>query len=71
MRVVHTFVVRLLTDSEEPGALRGVVRAVADAQVHPFGDEPALLDILRVLVRESALGGQGSSGTEAEASENS
>ncbi len=55
MRVVHTFVVRLLMDTEEPGTLRGVVRTVATAQDHTFTDEAMLLKLLRTFGKAPAL----------------
>lgn len=46
MREIHTFVLRLLVDTDEPQTLRGVLRAVADDEEHPFTDEQALLALL-------------------------
>jgi hypothetical protein len=47
MRTIQTYILRLLMDTEEPHALRGVIRAVANDEEHAFADEPALLYLLR------------------------
>jgi len=47
VRTVETFVLRMLIDTEEPNALRGAVRTVANDEEHPFADERALLALLR------------------------
>ncbi|MBN1954532.1 MAG: hypothetical protein JW900_05710 [Anaerolineae bacterium] len=47
MRTTQAFVLRLLVDSDEPWALRGVLQAVASGEEAPFTDEPTLLALLR------------------------
>lgn len=47
MRTIQTFVLRLLTNSEEPQALRGTIHAVSNGEEQPFADGPALLALLR------------------------
>lgn len=47
MRVIQTFVLRLLTNPDEPLALRGMLHAVASGEEQPFKDETALLALLR------------------------
>ena len=52
MRIIRTFILRLLVDADEPQVLRGAVRCVADEdEEHPFTDEQALLTLLRRLGR--------------------
>ncbi|MEA3334857.1 MAG: hypothetical protein U9R25_03040 [Chloroflexota bacterium] len=46
MREIQTFVLRLLVDTDEPHALRGVLRAVVDDEEHSFTDEESLLPLL-------------------------
>lgn len=47
MRTTHALILRLLVDTDEPGALRGVLRPVGDPGEHPFTDESSLLALLR------------------------
>jgi hypothetical protein len=49
LRVVHTFILRLLVDSAEPQALRGELRPVPEGEAQPFTNEQALLALLRRL----------------------
>jgi hypothetical protein len=49
MRTIRTFVLRLLVDTNEPQALRGTVRSVADDEERSFTDGPSLLVLLRRL----------------------
>jgi hypothetical protein len=46
MRTIRTYILRLLTDTEEPHALRGVIRAVADDREQTFSDGQVLLTLL-------------------------
>lgn len=46
MRVLKTFILRMLIDSETPHVLRGAVRAVADDEEYTFTDGQALLALL-------------------------
>lgn len=46
MHTVQTFILRLLIDPAEPGALRGALRPMPDGDPHPFADEQALLACL-------------------------
>ena len=47
MRKIQTFILRLLTNTDETQTLRGAVRAVADDEEQTFADEQALLALLR------------------------
>ncbi|MCX7682400.1 MAG: hypothetical protein N2508_10660 [Anaerolineae bacterium] len=46
MRTTQTFVLHLLTDTDEPQALRGTLRLVASGEEVTFTDGPALLTLL-------------------------
>jgi hypothetical protein len=46
MRTSKSFVLRLLADPDEPGALRGMLHSVASGEEQPFADGPALLALL-------------------------
>lgn len=47
MRATHTFILRLLIDTNEPLQLRGSLHCIADDSDHPFADAQTLLDLLR------------------------
>ena len=47
MRKIETFVIRLMTNSDEPLALRGMLHAVASGEAKPFTDGLGLLALLR------------------------
>jgi hypothetical protein len=47
MRTIQTFILRLLTNTDEPHVLRGVVTAIADGEAHTFRDGESLLDWLQ------------------------
>ena len=49
MRTMQTFILRLLVDSGEPHALRGLIRSVASGEEHAFTVEEDLLQYLRNL----------------------
>ena len=51
MRAIRTLILRLLVDSDQPQAVRGVVQAVADDEQHYFTDEQGLLALLQRLSR--------------------
>lgn len=51
MRSIQIFVLRLLVDSETPGALHGVIQRVEEEQAHPFQDGPTLMAWLCEAVR--------------------
>jgi len=53
LRVIRTFILRLLVNSAGPEALRGDLRAMPEGEAQPFPDEQALLALLRQLVVES------------------
>jgi len=55
MRTSRTFVVRLLADSDEPQALRGLVHSVGSGEEHPFAGEEGLLALLRRMVAEAVV----------------
>ena len=46
MRTIRTFILRLLEDTDDPQALRGMIRAIAGAEEHTFADGPTLLALL-------------------------
>jgi len=52
MRMIHTFVLRLLVDTDDPQALRGALRAVGGAEEHTFADGQTLLALLRQMTKE-------------------
>ena len=61
MRVIRTFILRLLVNSVEPEALRGELRTVPEGEAQPFADEQALLALLHRLASppgESSLTGE-------------
>jgi hypothetical protein len=49
LRVIRTFILRLLVDSAEPEALRGDLRPMPEGKAQPFPDEQALLALLHRL----------------------
>lgn len=49
MRTVKTFILRLLVDTDQPQALRGMLNAVADGNLYSFTDEQSLLRCLHHL----------------------
>jgi hypothetical protein len=53
MRTTHTFVLRLLVDTDEPYQLRGALHSVVDDANHPFADVQALLDLLRRMASDA------------------
>ncbi len=61
MRVIRTFILRLLVNSAEPEALRGDLRPMPEGEAQPFPDEQALLALLHRLAspaRESLPEGE-------------
>jgi len=52
LRVIRTFILRLLVNSSEPEALRGDLRPMPEGEAQPFPDEQALLALLHRLVVE-------------------
>ncbi|MGQ9583787.1 MAG: hypothetical protein ACUVXG_00125 [Anaerolineae bacterium] len=61
MRTVETFILRLLIDTDDPHALRGALRAVADDEERPFAGERALVALLlqACLAKQRELGCSG------------
>ncbi len=51
MRTIQTFIVRLVVESEEPEAVRGVVRSITSDEEHTFTDGQMLLALLRQMSR--------------------
>lgn len=47
MRIIQTFILRLLVDPAEPKALRGALQPVPEGEPQPFTDEDGLLTLLR------------------------
>ena len=47
MRTTLTFVLRLLVDTDDLQALRGLIRTVGGAEEHTFADGQTLLALLR------------------------
>jgi len=59
LRVIRTFILRLLVNSAEPEALRGDLRPLPEGEAQPFPDEQALLALLHwILVETAELTGQ-------------
>ncbi len=60
MRIIRTFILRLLIDPDEPEALRGSLQPVPEGEAQLFADEGALLAALRKAVlaaqQERSLG---------------
>jgi len=54
LRVIRTFILRLLVDSSEPETLRDDLRPMPEGEPQPFTDEQALLALLRRLTGETA-----------------
>ena len=50
MRTIKTIILRLLVDTDQPQALRGMLNAVADNQLHHFTDEQSLLALLQNII---------------------
>jgi len=46
MRTTVVYILRLLVDDIEPGALRGILRNVTNGEEHAFSSEQALLEQL-------------------------
>ena len=47
MRAIHVVVIRLFVDSDQPGAVRGAAQPIPDGLSRTFGNEEALLTLLR------------------------
>ena len=58
MRTTLTFVVRLLVDTDDPHALRGMIRAVGSAEEHMFADGQTLLALLHQITGRAAEAGR-------------
>ena len=61
MRVIRTFILRLLVYPDEPETLRGDLRPLPEGEAQPFPDEQALLALLHRLAspaRESPPAGE-------------
>ncbi len=56
LHIIRIFILRLLIDPDEPGALRGSLQPVPEGEAQPFADEQALLAALRKVVRLPAEG---------------
>jgi len=54
LRVIRTFILRLLVNSSEPDALRGALQPVPEGEAQSFADEQGLLALLRRLTGETA-----------------
>ncbi len=53
MRATHTFILRLLFDTDEPMQLRGSLHSVANDADHTFANTETLLALLRELCRQA------------------
>jgi hypothetical protein len=51
MHTLHTFILRLMTDTDNPERLRGALQPLAEDNVYPFADEYALLGLLRQFIQ--------------------
>ena len=49
MRLIRTIILRLLIDTDQPQALRGVLQDVGEGEQHSFTDEQSLLEALQWL----------------------
>ena len=49
MREIQTFILRLLVNTDEPKAVRGILHVVADGEEYPFTDGQLLLNLLERL----------------------
>jgi len=56
MRATHTFVLRLLVDSDDPQAMRSLIRAVGGAEELTFADGQALLALRQMVGRVADTG---------------
>jgi len=56
VRSIQTFILRLLADSDEPQALRGMIRSVTNDSELSFTDESSLLAVLRRLAETTIEG---------------
>jgi hypothetical protein len=54
MRRIQTYILRLLVDVDDPHAVRGALRGVADGEEYPFAHAQALVDLLRRLGDDQA-----------------
>jgi len=54
MRTIHTFLLRLMVDTDDPQALRGSIQAIGEDSSHPFTDASSLLARLRELTSITA-----------------
>ena len=50
MRTTQAFILRLLADTDDPQALRGIIHTVGGAEEHAFANEQALLALLRQMM---------------------
>ncbi|MCU0485480.1 MAG: hypothetical protein MUC85_05155 [Anaerolineales bacterium] len=50
MRTIKTIFLRLLVDTEEPHALRGVLHTVSEDVQYPFTDEQSLVSLLQQMI---------------------
>ena len=50
MRTIKPIILRLLVDRDQPQALRGMLNAVSDNQLHHFTDEQSLLALLQNII---------------------
>jgi hypothetical protein len=66
MRTSRTFVLRVLADPDEPAELRGLIHSVASGEEQRFADGPALLALLRNMVKAAAQSAPGDRETEEE-----
>lgn len=55
MRVVQTFILRLLVDPTEPETLRGTLQPLPEGAPHPFTDEQKMLRVLRWMMRPALV----------------
>lgn len=56
MRVIRTFILRLLIDAKEPYACRGTIQALTDDEKYPFVGEAALLSLVSRLAQPDGAG---------------
>jgi hypothetical protein len=51
MRVIHTCILRLFTDQDEPETLRGLLRSLPHGGEYTFKGDSALLELIHLLIQ--------------------
>ena len=56
MRTIHTFILRLMVDTDDPRTLRGSIQAIEEDTTHIFTNASSLLALLRKMLAAAAQG---------------